>query len=70
MPLRFPLVVVWDERRVLPRFAKDFCELLSEYMRKMDRHGQKSSTKVEVATKRPHGRNRPRPPGAKPTSRS
>jgi DNA-binding transcriptional LysR family regulator len=78
MPLRFPLVVVWDERRVLPRFAKDFCELLTEFMCKIDRHGQKSGTKVEVATMRPHGRNRPcaaasirkRPPAPKPTSRT
>jgi DNA-binding transcriptional LysR family regulator len=34
-PLRIPLVIAWDKRRVLPRFAKEFCELLAEYMGKI-----------------------------------
>ena len=32
-PLRYPLAVVWDKRRVLPRYAQDFCELLATHMR-------------------------------------
>ena len=31
-PIRDPLAVVWDKRRVLPRYAKDFCELLASHM--------------------------------------
>jgi len=27
-PLREPICVVWDKRRVLPRYAQSFCELL------------------------------------------
>lgn len=32
-PIQEPLAVVWDKRRVLPRYAQDFCELLAAYMR-------------------------------------
>jgi DNA-binding transcriptional LysR family regulator len=34
-PLREPLTVQWNQRRTLPRYAKGFCELLDEYMRKV-----------------------------------
>jgi DNA-binding transcriptional LysR family regulator len=34
-PLREPLAVVWDKRRVLPRYANDFSELLAAHMRKL-----------------------------------
>jgi DNA-binding transcriptional LysR family regulator len=34
-PLREPLAVVWDKRRVLPRYASDFSELLAAHMRKL-----------------------------------
>ena len=34
-PLREPLAVVWDKRRVLPRYASDFSELLAAHMRKV-----------------------------------
>jgi DNA-binding transcriptional LysR family regulator len=34
-PIREPLAVVWDKRRVLPRYAKDFCELLAAHMREL-----------------------------------
>ena len=27
-PIREPLAVVWDKRRVLPRYAQDFCSCL------------------------------------------
>ncbi len=32
-PLSDPLAVVWDKRRILPRYAMDFCELLAAHMR-------------------------------------
>jgi len=34
-PIRDPLAVVWDKRRVLPRYAKDFCELLAAHMQRL-----------------------------------
>ena len=30
--------VVWDKRRVLPRYAKDFCQLLAAYVRDSQLH--------------------------------
>jgi len=32
-PLREPLSIMWDSRRVLPRYARDFCALLAARMR-------------------------------------
>src|SRR6476619_4883883 len=34
-PLREPLVIHWDKRRPLPRYAESFCESLAEYMREV-----------------------------------
>ena len=34
-PLRQPLHVMWDKRRLLPPFAKDFCEALAAHMREV-----------------------------------
>jgi DNA-binding transcriptional LysR family regulator len=34
-PIRDPLAVVWDKRRVRPRYAQDFCELLAAHMREL-----------------------------------
>jgi len=34
-PLRDPLAVVWDKRRVLPPYAEDFCKLLAAHMREL-----------------------------------
>src|SRR6185503_4160349 len=34
-PLREPLVIHWDNRRPLPRYAESFCEALAEYMREV-----------------------------------
>ena len=31
-PLQLPLAVLWDSRRVLPQYAKDFCEFLNAHM--------------------------------------
>jgi DNA-binding transcriptional LysR family regulator len=33
-PIEVPQAIVWDKRRVLPRYAQDFCEMLAERMRK------------------------------------
>lgn len=32
-PIFEPLAVVWDSRRLLPRYARDFCNLLAAHMR-------------------------------------
>lgn len=32
-PLRLPLAVLWDKRRLLPRYANDFCMSLAAYLR-------------------------------------
>jgi len=34
-PLREPLTVLWNRRRVLPPYAKEFCEFLNAYMREV-----------------------------------
>ena len=34
-PIQYPLAVVWDNRRALPRYAQDFCEELAAHMRKL-----------------------------------
>jgi DNA-binding transcriptional LysR family regulator len=59
-PLLIPLVIVWDQRRALPHFAEDFCELLAEHMRKASLDRQQSAPRVEGATTRERGRARPK----------
>jgi DNA-binding transcriptional LysR family regulator len=34
-PLREPVGVVWDKRRILPRYARDFSQLLAAHMREL-----------------------------------
>jgi DNA-binding transcriptional LysR family regulator len=34
-PILEPLAVVWDKRRALPRYARDFCESLAAHMHKL-----------------------------------
>jgi DNA-binding transcriptional LysR family regulator len=34
-PLKQPLLVVWDKRRPLPRYAEEFCDALALYMRRV-----------------------------------
>ena len=34
-PLRQPLQVLWDKRRMLPPYARDFCEALAAHMREV-----------------------------------
>lgn len=38
-PLREPLSIMWDKRRMLPRYGKEFCELLASHMRKLGSAG-------------------------------
>ena len=38
-PLREPLSIMWDKRRMLPRYGKEFCELLASHMRKLGAAG-------------------------------
>ena len=59
-PLREPICVVWDKRRVLPRYAQRFCELLTAHMRTMLPIIRQSVPKLENAGMRPCGRARPK----------
>jgi DNA-binding transcriptional LysR family regulator len=51
-PLREPLAVLWDKRRLPPRYAEDFCESLAAYMREVFPISQPSTPKVKRAAKR------------------
>jgi DNA-binding transcriptional LysR family regulator len=42
-PLQEPLSVAWDKRRVLPRYARDFSELLAAHMRERFPAAQRSA---------------------------
>lgn len=59
-PILNPVAVVWDKRRVLPRYARDFCELLATHMRKRipTQHAA-----LRWAERRKKSRNRARLPG-------
>lgn len=57
-PLRDPQALVWDKRRMLPRYAQDFCELLAAHMRKLFPIRPLSGPKLDGATKKPRGRAR------------
>jgi DNA-binding transcriptional LysR family regulator len=47
-PLLIPLVIAWDKRRALPRFAQDFCELLAAHMRKISLHSRRSAPRASA----------------------
>ena len=38
-PLREPLSIMWDKRRMLPRYGREFCELLAAHMQKLGSAG-------------------------------
>jgi DNA-binding transcriptional LysR family regulator len=59
-PVREPICVVWDKRRVLPRYAHGFCELLAEHMSTMLPIRRHSAPKLENVGMRPRGRARPK----------
>ena len=43
-PLREPLSIMWDSRRVLPRYAQDFCALLATHMRSLGSRNPRSAS--------------------------
>lgn len=51
-PLRGLLTVLWDRRRVLPQYAKDFCGFLDAYMREVFPISQASARSALRAAKR------------------
>ncbi len=51
-PLREPLGVAWDKRRVLPRYAQDFAELIAAHARKLFPITPLSAPVADDATKR------------------
>src|SRR6266567_3461980 len=59
-PLREPLVIHWDKRRPLPRYAESFCEALAEYMRELLPITQPSEGKSAAARKQVAVRKRRR----------
>ena len=59
-PLREPLVIHWDKRRPLPRYAESFCEALAEYMREVLPITQPSEGKSAAARKQVAVRERRR----------
>jgi hypothetical protein len=44
-PLTEPRAIVWEKRRQLPRYVRDFCETLSLYL-----HEQSSASRAAGAT--------------------
>ena len=50
-PLREPLGIVWDKRRVLPRYARDFSEMLADHMRDLFPIRQVSSPRTMGGSK-------------------
>lgn len=42
-PLREPLSIMWDSRRVLPRYARDFCALLANHMRALGARSRRAA---------------------------
>jgi len=55
-PIQEPLAVVWDERRVLPRYAQDFCALLAAHMREF--FPNPAAPAVDGKANRPLGRGK------------
>lgn len=54
-PILEPLAVVWNKRRVLPRYAEDFCESLAAHMRKLF-PVRLPAPKADGTAKKPRGR--------------
>ena len=57
-PLREPLAVVWDKRRALPQYVRDFCESLAAHMRELSSSTRKSHPTLGRTIKRPNSRVR------------
>ena len=50
--LREPLAIFWDKRRLLPRYATAFCEMLAEHVRQVFPITRLSEPKVAATVKR------------------
>jgi hypothetical protein len=50
--LRGLLTVLWDRRRALPQYAKDFCEVLDAYMREVFPISRATRPKAGLKAKR------------------
>jgi len=57
-PLLDPLAVVWDKRRVLPRYAQEFCELIAAHAQKLFPIMHRSASKLPRASKGSRNRTR------------
>jgi DNA-binding transcriptional LysR family regulator len=59
-PLREPLAIFWDKRRLLPRYAEAFCAMLAEHVREVFPIARPSVPKHKVTVRRmatrPHAR--------------
>jgi DNA-binding transcriptional LysR family regulator len=51
-PLREPLMILWDKRRPLPRYATAFCEMLAEHYCEVFPITRPTETKSSAKTKR------------------
>jgi DNA-binding transcriptional LysR family regulator len=64
-PLQGLLTVLWDRRRALPQYAKDFCEVLDAYMREVfpiSRPPTRAPRAAKRATTRPKKSRSLKPP--------
>lgn len=61
-PLRLPLAAVWDKRRLLPRYADDFCVALAAYLRDVLPISRPSPLGEVVKPVGPRRRGTPRKP--------
>lgn len=59
-PLREPLIILWDKRRPLPRYATAFCEMLAEHFREVFPITRPSQPEADAAVKRAPARRAPK----------
>ena len=52
-PLREPLIVLWDKRRPMPRYATVFCEMVAEHFREVFPISQPTAPTTNVTRTRP-----------------
>jgi DNA-binding transcriptional LysR family regulator len=57
-PLQEPLAVMWNSHRALPRYARDFCEMLDAYMREVFPNLQAPARTPPRAARRASARRR------------
>ena len=57
-PILEPLAVVWDKRRVLPRYAHDFCETLAAHMHRLFSAARPAARRTGGTMKKSYGRAR------------